>query len=562
MGDRVDLVLLDQPRDEVGVARVADDEARRLGNGPVEAGREIVENDDLLPGVEEAERHVAADVAGAAGDQNAHRSSFPLRTARPTPAAIRSEMPHGRSEPDLLSDSRFRTSRIQPRSTAQTQGPRKSMKKPIRKAVLPVAGLGTRFLPATKAVPKEMLTVVDRPILQYIVDEAREAGVEHFIFVTGRNKGVIEDHFDSSYELEDTLKRRGKDGAYAALMADLPPAGATSFTRQQAPLGLGHAVWCARDIVGDEPFAVLLPDMVTKPGAARRPLPRPMRRGLQRSRRQHSRGRGGLAGGDAPVRRRRRSARDHGHAFEITGMVEKPKRGTAPSNLIISGRYILQPEIFQILELVEKGAGGEVQLTDGMIQLARKQKFHGVKFDGDTYDCGSKLGFLAANIAFALEPERPRCGAERGAAQARLCAQERLSAARLGPCAGFAGGALGGKEPHEFTNRAAPYARRSARSTSNAAGSTRSTRRCGEVLQAASAPPFRRRWRRSRRRAAASSSPAWASPATSRARSRRLSPRPAHPAYLRPSGRGEPRRSRHAAERRRGARALLVGRDG
>ena len=141
------------------------------------------------------------------------------------------------------------------------------MKKPIRKAVLPVAGLGTRFLPATKAVPKEMLTVVDRPILQYIVDEAREAGVEHFIFVTGRNKGVIEDHFDSSYELEDTLKRRGKDGAYAALMADLPPAGATSFTRQQAPLGLGHAVWCARDIVGDEPFAVLLPDMVTKPGA-------------------------------------------------------------------------------------------------------------------------------------------------------------------------------------------------------------------------------------------------------------------------------------------------------
>ena len=141
------------------------------------------------------------------------------------------------------------------------------MKKPIRKAVLPVAGLGTRFLPATKAIPKEMLTVVDRPILQYIVDEAREAGVEHFIFVTGRNKGVIEDHFDSSYELEDTLKRRGKDGAYAALMADLPPPGATSFTRQQMPLGLGHAVWCAREIVGDEPFAVLLPDMVTKPGA-------------------------------------------------------------------------------------------------------------------------------------------------------------------------------------------------------------------------------------------------------------------------------------------------------
>ncbi|MBV8442272.1 MAG: UTP--glucose-1-phosphate uridylyltransferase, partial [Hyphomicrobiales bacterium] len=140
------------------------------------------------------------------------------------------------------------------------------MKKPIRKAVLPVAGLGTRFLPATKAIPKEMLTVVDRPILQHVVDEAREAGIEHFIFVTGRNKGVIEDHFDSSYELEDTLKRRGKAVEYAALMADLPAPGATSFTRQQAPLGLGHAVWCARDIVGDEPFAVLLPDMVTKSG--------------------------------------------------------------------------------------------------------------------------------------------------------------------------------------------------------------------------------------------------------------------------------------------------------
>ncbi len=283
------------------------------------------------------------------------------------------------------------------------------MKKPIRKAVLPVAGLGTRFLPATKAVPKEMLTVVDRPILQYIVDEAREAGVEHFIFVTGRNKGVIEDHFDSSYELEDTLKRRGKDGAYAALMADLPPAGATSFTRQQAPLGLGHAVWCARDIVGDEPFAVLLPDMVTKPGA------RGGRCLMQCVEAYNEVGGNILALEEVPPDETHQYGvvavgADHGAAVEITGMVEKPKPGTAPSNLIISGRYILQPEIFQILELVDRGTGGEVQLTDGMIQLGRTQKFHGVTFDGPTYDCGSKLGFLAANLAFALSRQELAAG--------------------------------------------------------------------------------------------------------------------------------------------------------
>jgi UTP--glucose-1-phosphate uridylyltransferase len=275
------------------------------------------------------------------------------------------------------------------------------MKKPIRKAILPVAGLGTRFLPATKAIPKEMLTVVDRPILQYVVDEAREAGVEHFIFVTGRNKGVIEDHFDSSYELEDTLKRRGKDGAYAALMADLPPAGATSFTRQQAPLGLGHAVWCAREIVGDEPFAVLLPDMVTKAGAHGG-------RCLTQCVEAYNEFGGNILAAEEVSSDETHQygvlaiGADQGHTFEITGMVEKPKPGTAPSTTIISGRYILQPEVFQILELVEKGAGGEVQLTDGMIQLARTQKFHGVRFDGATYDCGSKLGFLAANVAFAL----------------------------------------------------------------------------------------------------------------------------------------------------------------
>jgi UTP--glucose-1-phosphate uridylyltransferase len=275
------------------------------------------------------------------------------------------------------------------------------MRKPLRKAVLPVAGLGTRFLPATKAIPKEMLTVVDRPILQYVVDEAREAGIEHFIFVTGRNKGVIEDHFDSSYELEDTLKRRGKGAEYAALMADLPPAGATSFTRQQAPLGLGHAVWCARELVGDEPFAVLLPDMVTKEGA------RGGRCLAQCVEAYDKFGGNVLAVEEVPPEDTQQYGvvavgDDDGHMCEITGMVEKPKPGKAPSNLIISGRYILQPEIFQILELVDRGAGGEVQLTDGMIQLARTQKFHGVRFDGSTYDCGSRLGFLTANLAFAL----------------------------------------------------------------------------------------------------------------------------------------------------------------
>jgi UTP--glucose-1-phosphate uridylyltransferase len=276
------------------------------------------------------------------------------------------------------------------------------MNKPIRKAVLPVAGLGTRFLPATKAVPKEMLTIVDRPVLQHVVDEAREAGIEHFVFVTGRNKAVIEDHFDMSYELEDTLTRRGKQREYEALMADLPAAGATSFTRQQAPLGLGHAVWCAREIIGDEPFAVLLPDMITMAGKAQK-------RCLAQCLEAYSRHGGNIiAVEEVPPAETHQYGivavgADYGPSFEITGMVEKPKQGTAPSNLIISGRYILQPEIFGILERVEKGAGGEIQLTDGMVALAKNQTFHGVRFDGRTYDCGSKLGFLTANIAFALE---------------------------------------------------------------------------------------------------------------------------------------------------------------
>jgi UTP--glucose-1-phosphate uridylyltransferase len=276
------------------------------------------------------------------------------------------------------------------------------MAKPIRKAVLPVAGLGTRFLPATKAVPKEMLTVVDRPVLQHVVDEAREAGIEHFVFVTGRNKAVIEDHFDMSYELEDTLRRRGKDKELAALRADQPKAGATSFTRQQEPLGLGHAVWCARDIVGDEPFAVLLPDMITMGagGSGTRCL-------AQCVAAYEKHGGNVIAVEEVPWDETHQYGivsvgRDFGRTFEITGMVEKPPKGTAPSNLYITGRYILEPAIFGILEQKETGAGGEIQLTDAMIKLMAKQPFHGARFDGRTYDCGMKLGFLTANVAFGL----------------------------------------------------------------------------------------------------------------------------------------------------------------
>lgn len=275
------------------------------------------------------------------------------------------------------------------------------MTKRIRKAVFPVAGLGTRVLPATKVVPKEMLTVVDRPVLQHCVEEAREAGIEHFVFVTGRNKQTIEDHFDLAYELEDTLQKRGKVKELEALLADTPAAGATSFTRQQAPLGLGHAVWCARDIVGDEPFAVILPDMITLPGQ------RGSRCLAQCIKAYEEHGGNIIAVEEVPPSETHlygvvSVARDFGHTFEIGGMVEKPLQGTAPSNLIISGRYVLEPQIFDILEKVEKGAGGEIQLTDGMKALATKQPFFGVRFDGKTYDTGSKVGFLAANVAFAL----------------------------------------------------------------------------------------------------------------------------------------------------------------
>ncbi|KMO33854.1 UTP--glucose-1-phosphate uridylyltransferase [Methylobacterium tarhaniae] len=268
--------------------------------------------------------------------------------------------------------------------------------KRIRKAVLPVAGLGTRFLPATKAVPKEMLTVVDRPVVQHVVDEAREAGIEHFIFVTGRGKAVIEDHFDMAYELDRTLQERGKTEAYEALKKDLPAAGQTSFTRQQEPLGLGHAVWCAREIVGDEPFAVILPDMLSRGSMVQ----------MLKAYEQHG---GNIIAVEevAPDQTHQYGivsvGQEFGDTFEITGMVEKPPKGTAPSNYIISGRYILQPEIFSILERGERGAGGEIQLTDGMKRLSETQKFFGMHYRGKTYDTGSKLGFLVANLAYGLE---------------------------------------------------------------------------------------------------------------------------------------------------------------
>jgi UTP--glucose-1-phosphate uridylyltransferase len=272
--------------------------------------------------------------------------------------------------------------------------------RPIRKAVFPVAGLGTRFLPATKAMPKEMLTVVDRPLIQIVVDEAREAGIEHLIFVTGRNKGVIEDHFDKQYELESTLRKRGKSIELDLLEQDLPAAGQTSFTRQQEPLGLGHAIWCARNLVGNEPFAVLLPDMIMKaePGCLKQMVDVYNERG------------GGniLAVEETPWENVHRYGivahkEWHDNHFVIDSMVEKPKREHAPSNLIISGRYILQPEIFAEIEKQEPGSGGEIQITDAMIRLMEKQPFHGLKFKGTTYDCGDKIGFLSANVAFALE---------------------------------------------------------------------------------------------------------------------------------------------------------------
>jgi UTP--glucose-1-phosphate uridylyltransferase len=275
---------------------------------------------------------------------------------------------------------------------------------PLRKAVVPVAGLGTRFLPATKATPKEMLTIVDRPALQYVIDEGREAGIEHFVLITGRNKASIEDHFDAAYELEATLKERGKNEELEALRRELPKAGMISFTRQQAPLGLGHAVWCARDIIGREPFALMLPDMIMTPGCLKQMLAAYERHG------------GNVIGvEECPWEQVSRYGlvgvgEEDESGFLITSMVEKPKREHAPSNLYISGRYILQPEIFDLLDDQEPGAGGEIQVTDAMKRLMEAQRFTGFRYRGRTFDTGTKTGFLMANLAFGLA--RPDVGPE------------------------------------------------------------------------------------------------------------------------------------------------------
>jgi UTP--glucose-1-phosphate uridylyltransferase len=271
--------------------------------------------------------------------------------------------------------------------------------KPVRKAVFPVAGMGTRFLPATKAIPKEMLPVVDKPVIQYAVEEAREAGIEQFIFVTGRGKHVIADHFDHAYELESLLSAREKTAELNSLLEGLPLTGSVAFTRQQRPLGLGHAVWSARHLVGDEPFAVLLVDdlLVGKPG------------GLAQMIEAYGRVGGGVivAAEDLPRSETKRygvidPGATKGNATEVRAVVEKPDPAKAPSTLCVIGRYVLQPEIFIELDRHEAGAGGEIQLTDSMARLIGRMPFHAVRTTCERYDCGDKVGFLHANIAVGL----------------------------------------------------------------------------------------------------------------------------------------------------------------
>ena len=288
--------------------------------------------------------------------------------------------------------------------------------KRVRKAVLPVAGLGTRVLPGAKTTPKNLLNIVDRPILSYVVEEARAAGIEHFVFIVGRGQGAIEDYFDASPEIEGILEAKGKADILAQVRRDLPrQAGEMSFIRQMAPLGLGHAVWCARDVIGDEPFAVILPDMLM---AASPPA-------LAQAMNAY-----GKTGGNIVVVEPAPKGETHkygivaldgqdGRLNRMTGMVEKPPLGTEPSNLFISGRYILQPEIFEILQTQPRGAGGEIQLTDAMATLMKRQDFHALEYEGTTYDCGDKIGLLRANVAFALA--RPDIGeAARAAIKALL----------------------------------------------------------------------------------------------------------------------------------------------
>ena len=293
-----------------------------------------------------------------------------------------------------MTDKRRLTRTGEPLPTRAMSG-----RKPIRKAVFPVAGLGTRFLPATKAIPKEMLPIIDRPLIQYAVDEAREAGIEQMIFVTGRGKTALIDHFDVAFELEVTLRERAKD------MEVLEPTriqpGNLATVRQQVPLGLGHAIWCARGIVGDEPFAILLPDelMIGQPGCMKQMVEAYNEVGgnlisvLEVPHAEVS-----SYGVITPGMR-------NGALTEVLGLVEKPRIEDAPSNLIVSGRYILQPEVMRTLEGQQAGAGGEIQLTDAMARMIGTQPFHAVTFAGKRYDCGSKVGFIEATLAIALERE-------------------------------------------------------------------------------------------------------------------------------------------------------------
>lgn len=288
--------------------------------------------------------------------------------------------------------------------------------KPVRKAVLPVAGLGTRVLPGTKTTPKELLNVVDRPILSYIVEEGRKAGIEHFVFVTGRSKGAIEDYFDHQVELEAQLEAKGKTDILKQLRDELPRPGEMSFVRQMAPLGLGHAVWCARDIIGDEPFAVMLPDVIVDADPS----------ALGQLIEVYDKVGGGNVIGveEVPASETHKygivaPGEVNGRLATMTGMVEKPAQGTAPSNWSIAGRYILQPEIFELLASQEKGAGNEIQLTDSMAKLMTQQPFHAYVYEGVTHDCGDKIGLLKANVALALK--RPDLGAAaRAAVEAAL----------------------------------------------------------------------------------------------------------------------------------------------
>jgi UTP--glucose-1-phosphate uridylyltransferase len=267
----------------------------------------------------------------------------------------------------------------------------------VRKAVVPVAGLGTRLLPATKSIPKEMITVVDRPLIQYTIDEAREAGIEQMIFVTGRGKAALDDYFDIGFELETTMRKRGK--SLEALDRSRSRFGEIVSVRQQQPLGLGHAVWCARDIVGDEPFAVLLPDelMYGKPNCLAQMVAAYERVGGNI-----------VAALEVPDSETHKygvidPGATEGRLTEIRGMVEKPAPGTAPSNLMLPGRYILQPDVMRALDAQETGAGGEIQLTDAIAKLVGKQPLHAYRFEGERYDCGSAAGFVIANLAMALE---------------------------------------------------------------------------------------------------------------------------------------------------------------